>query len=102
MKKNCKNCYWLIEEKDLDRCIYNNQLLDKGACENHKYKCMYCENQAEYKIKDAYMCFDCLADEFELETYQVTHYEFNGENIGSDEDISEVINNIHKDIEELE
>lgn len=99
-----QNCYWLLED-DCIKCIYGNELTnlsEEKECENHNYKCSECGDQAEYKIKGVCLCFDCLSEGFELERHQVTHYTLDGEYIGSDEDISEVIKNISDEIEELE
>ena len=75
-------------------------------------KCCKCNSDYEenyYKYQDDIFCFDCLAEQLEKESklniVKTTHY-YNDDwgNLGTDDEISEVIQNICEEyeVEEIE
>lgn len=94
MCKNCDNCYWNYKENKGDWCGFKEVVPKERVCDKHDYECISCSDQAEYKYKGDALCSNCLLEELGVETYTVTHYTLNDEYLGSDDDISEVINNI--------
>ena len=101
MNKSCDNCYWTpFGEK---WCICNTSKPTENFCDEHDFSCSECDSdRAEYKYKDKYYCLDCLLKEFNVEEYTVTHYHIDGSSLGSDDDMTEVIENISKEIEILD
>jgi reverse gyrase len=101
MDKNCSNCYW-EGYKDMF-CIYEKEKPVEETCNKHSYMCIECDSEiASYKYKGKYYCQDCLLKQFNIEDYTVTHYMRDGEYLGSDEDIDQVINNLCEEIEEID
>ncbi|EDT26111.1 hypothetical protein ACV3P9_14875 [Clostridium perfringens] len=97
MKKSCENCYFMPKD---GICFFEKDLKE-NICENYTEICE-CGSQAEYKYKGKYYCTDCLLKKFEIEEYTTTEYYMNGDYLGNDDDMSEVIRNLNEDIEELD
>lgn len=105
MIKCCENCYWKFKkcEPKNDWCAYEKNKLENKTCDKHNYECSSCNDEiAEYKYNDKYYCSKCLLEEFGVEEYTETHYMLDGEYLGSEDDISEVIENLYEDIEMIE
>lgn len=105
MIKCCENCYWKFKkcESKNDWCAYEKNKLENQICDKHSNECSCCfDDKAEYKYKDKYYCSKCLLEEFGVEEYTETHYMLDGEYLGSEDDISEVIENLYEDIEMIE
>lgn len=102
MSKNCNNCYWKFEVNIDEWCARGKAKPSEEFCDGHNYKCTCCDEEAEYKYENQYLCSKCILEKLGVKEYTVTHYTLDDEYLGSDGDIREVISNINKDIEELE
>lgn len=91
MVKSCDNCYWHSAIDD-EECIKKLKPKDR-ECEEHTYECE-CGSEAEYKYEDDFYCTDCMVEQVGIDTYTTTHYMCDGEYLGCDDDLDEVINNI--------
>ena len=110
MNSKCRKCYWLSFGKKL--CIYQHDLKNESECllcDDFSYQCSECDTeQGLYKYKGKVLCEDCLLNELnhEVQIEKVSTYEYflNGEYIGSDNDMDEVIDTLvdEFDIEVLE
>lgn len=100
MSKSCDNCYWRPYLDDW--CVYKINEPQECICNEHAYVCCECDDKSEYKYKDKYYCLDCLLKEFDVEEYTTTHYHIDGRPLGSDEDMSEVIENLDGNIKILD
>ena len=101
MLKDCDNCYWKGYKNRF--CIYEEVKPSENVCEKHNFICKKCDDEeAEYKFKGKYVCIDCLLKEFEVEESTTTHYYLQGEYIGSDDDMDEVILNLDDSIKKLD
>ena len=110
MNSKCRECYWLSYNKKL--CIYQHDLNNKEECSeciDFSYNCSECKTeQGLYKYTGKVLCEDCLLNELnhEVQIEKVTTYEYflNGEYIGSDNNMNEVIDILvdEFDIEVLE
>lgn len=98
--KSCDNCYFR-GYKDMF-CINKTEKPKESICDGHSYICVKCDDIAGFEYKDKQYCEDCLLKEFEVESYTITHYTMNGEYLGCDDNMCEVISNISKDIKELD
>lgn len=100
MTKTCNNCFWQGYKNKW--CIYEDKEPKKHICNKHGYICQRCNsNKAEYYFKEEYVCAECLLEEFEVEENTTTHYYLQGEHIGTDDDIDEVILNLNDNIKSL-
>ena len=96
MERSCSNCYFKHRYSD-DWCWMNASKPVKDICDNHSFTCKKCEMDiGTYKYDGNVYCIDCL-----LKESVTTNYYHNGEYIGSDEDMSEVIGNLDCDIEDI-
>lgn len=101
MERSCSNCYFKHRYSD-DWCWMNASKPVKDICDNHSFTCKKCEMDiGTYKYDGNVYCIDCLLKEFNVEESVTTNYYHNGEYIGSDEDMSEVIGNLDCDIEDI-
>ena len=98
MDKKCDNCYW-EGFKDMF-CAYEKNKPNESICNKHSFECE-CGSIAEYEFEGKYYCSDCLLKEFEVQESTTTHYYLNGEHIGSDDDLSEVIYKLDENIKDL-
>ena len=102
MNRQCKECYWLSYNNK--ECIQLHDLNDENCCD-FTHQCCNCDTEhAEYKYKGEMYCIHCLFDKLEVDTHTTEHYYIDGDYIGSDDDIDNVIDNLKcdYDIEELE
>lgn len=98
MSKSCDNCYW--EGYKNMFCINKVDRPVENICNKHSWQCT-CEDIANYKYKGKYYCSECLLKEFDVEESTTTHYYLDGEHIGTDEDMDEVIRNLDNSIESI-
>ena len=91
--KTCDNCYW---KGWVDKfCGYATERPEEDTCEEHKPLCETCKTtSADYKLGSQYYCSACAIKETVTECIQVTHYYYDGEHIGTDDDIDDVIDRI--------
>ena len=101
MEKECDNCYW---EGYLTKFCYSEMTRpEENICPEHEFVCCECEGEiAKYKYKDKHYCKFCLMKEFEVEEYSVTHYTLNGEYLGDEDEIDDVIHNLDDSIEDID
>lgn len=100
MKDNCSNCYCkYIDEKR--HCAWSSKEPVNQICEEFVPMCS-CDEEALYKYEGEYYCTECLLDKFDVEEYTKTIYCKNGRYLGDDDSMSEVIENLDEDIEELD
>lgn len=94
--KNCENCYWCFEDKCIKGVLPINE-----ECGEYGYECSSCGHSlADYKQGDLYYCQDCFLGANDIETFTVTHYTWDGEYMGSEDDIDEVIEYVIDNIDE--
>lgn len=94
---NCEECYWKFNNYE-NYCAYYND--EPKKCDYFNFKCCDCDSEcASYTYKEKRYCSECLINELGVQSYSVTHYELNGEYLGSDDDIDEVIDNLKCDFE---
>ena len=95
--KNCENCYWYHREECFKRVTPPIQ----GDCEEYGYECSSCNlTLAHYKQGDLYYCQDCFLGANDIETFTVTHYTWDGEYMGSEDNIDEVIEYVIDNLDE--
>lgn len=101
MDKSCDNCYWASSNRG--NCYYFEDKPESNICDRFDYKCCECDGEnATHEYKNNLYCTDCLLKELDVESWTVTHYMVDGEYLGSDDDIDGVIENLSKDINEIE
>lgn len=101
MNKSCENCYWTLYGDKW--CVSQINKPTENICGNHNFICSECNSdKSEYQYKGKYYCLDCLLKEFNVEEYTVTHYHIDGSPLGSDDDMTEVIENLDREIEILD
>lgn len=98
MNNTCKSCYW----KRPDGGCTRHQSMSKDACEKYNPICKREEDVAEYKYKGEYYCANCILEKFNVEESTIINYYRDGEYIGSDEDMEEVVGNLDIEIEILD
>lgn len=104
MKKLCDNCYYLHKSiiHDVYFCAKHSCTKEKPSdvCDKHDFNCSLndCMNAAEYKYKDQIYCTDCLLEYLKVEQYTTIEYYRDGEYLGSEDNIVEVIENLDEDI----
>ncbi|AQW26221.1 hypothetical protein [Clostridium perfringens] len=101
MKNSCDKCYWKFE-LDKDHCAKRVKEPAEKMCESYLGPCSECNGKSEYKYKGKYYCPKCIIENFGVEEYTTTYYYLDGEELGTDDDINEVIRNLCDDIEEIE
>ena len=90
--KSCDNCYWKYNLGFAgEYCTKTERKPNTNLCDNHDYKCSECDSNAEIKDNKEYYCTDCFMKSLGVETYTQTHYIYDGEYMGSDDDIMEVL-----------
>lgn len=100
MLKTCDNCYWKGYKNKW--CFYQEKMPKEYICNEHNFICQRCDStDADYNFKGEYVCSECLLKEFEVEESTTTHYYLQGEYIGSDDDMDEVILNLDDSIKRL-
>jgi len=98
MDRSCKNCYW----SDMEGNCFHYGKEKLTSCDSHKFVCSECISEAEYKYNGKCYCTDCLLDKFDIEEALVKQYFINGNLLGTDEDMDEVMENLDEDIEIIE
>lgn len=101
--EKCKDCYWKERGKvnEEDWCGFEGT--EPNTCKYFEYQCDECqEDEAKYEYKGKKYCFDCLMEELEVESYTTTNYYLNGEALGNEDDIDDVIDHLDEDIKKLE
>lgn len=93
--KNCKKCYWKFYWIGINKhCAYHKEF-DGEVCDKFSSECSICNcNQSEFKYENEMYCQECLFEELGVEPYSIVHYSFNGEYIGNENDMREVLNNL--------
>ncbi len=98
--KCCDNCYWSGYRDKW--CINEENQPKENICEDYDSICQECgSDRAEYLFKRKHYCSSCLLKEFEVEEATITHYYLDGECLGTDDDMGEVMANLDDDIETL-
>lgn len=100
MCNSCSNCYCKYENSE-NFCAWNSKEPVDKMCDEFVHMCS-CEGEALYKYKGEYYCFECLLGEFGVDQFIQTFYYLDCEELGSDDDLNEVIRKLSDDIEELE
>ena len=104
--KSCDNCYWNANcywKMHGEWCLYSSEKPSENTCTKHQYTCEECDSsEVEYSYRGKKYCFDCLLDELEIESYEVTHYTLDGEYIASEENVGDVLLDLNKDIKPIE
>lgn len=95
MNKNCSDCYF--KSKTLDECYLGYDTQQSKDCDYFRPECK-CGCDADYLYDDTYYCKECLLKEFGVETYTVEHYMLDGEYLGDEDDLDEVIENLSEKI----
>lgn len=95
MNKSCNDCYF--KSKDLDIHCFNYDNQPDKVCDYFTPECE-CGYEGDYLYNDTYYCKQCILKEFGVETYTVEHYMLNGEYLGDDNDLDEVIENLSSNI----
>lgn len=96
----CNNCSLTINSSER-WCIFKKDKPENLVCDNHTIKCDECEETAEYKYNGINYCKDCLFNELEITTETVETYYRDGEYLGTEEEMSSVIDGLSEDIEEI-
>lgn len=96
MEKSCENCRF-CEDLDEGTCVLNKDT--KADCSSHEFSCYECGSMADYSYEGNAYCQECLFGKFDIEETIETHYMLEGEYLGSDADIEEVIEKLDGDIE---
>ncbi|SNR95902.1 hypothetical protein SAMN05446037_100295 [Anaerovirgula multivorans] len=101
MGKNCDNCFWADSYGAF--CVYELNRPSNNFCKMHSSKCE-CGHKAEYTYNGKLICSDCLLEKFSVErkSFTMTNYYYNGDYLGNDEVLDEVICNLDEDIEKLD
>ena len=85
--KSCDNCYWKVY-RDM-HCINEIIKPPDNICDKHNYKCA-CDDIAVVKYDGSLLCQDCFFESIEVQEEDVTHYHWDGEYLGSNNDMDEV------------
>lgn len=97
MKRNCDNCY-LKGYKDM-WCIKLQNQPAENCCDKHRFFCHKCNSgNVQYEYNGELYCEKCLLQTFNVTEYTTTYYQLDGEYLGSEDDMDEVISNISDDI----
>lgn len=92
MKKSCKNCYWVEKGKKPQYCVHTGVDYPDEPCDFHSYECIGCGDWAMYSIGEKPLCFNCLLDELNIQSHNVTYYySEDGEYLGYDGNLSETL-----------
>ncbi|HHD2753247.1 TPA: hypothetical protein ACOTG0_002056 [Clostridium perfringens] len=97
----CDNCYWKYEGTE-EHCVYRNEEPEEKTCDEYSSSCSSCDDGAEYVYEGECYCSQCIIEKFNVEESTTTYYYLDGKELGSDDDIDEVIRNLSDDIEALE
>lgn len=100
MSRNCNNCYWKLSNDDW--CIKQVEETSKKICSEHSYECTECDEQATHEYEHKQYCAECLLKEMNVETYQVTHYMIDGEYLGDEDELDEIIEKLGRNVKQLE
>lgn len=99
MERTCDNCYFLCHNCYDDTYFCANHKKDKEkpskVCDYHGYTCNKCKSEAGFMYNDEAYCLDCLLKENDVEECTTTSYYVDGEYLGSDDDIDEVLENLN-------
>lgn len=90
--KQCQECYWRFKYSKQWCARHDNK---PESCDGFKISCTECGASGEYKIGEYVYCTNCIIGKANIEESTVTHYYVDGEHIGSDNDMEEVIENIN-------
>ena len=92
----------MIHFKDV-WCIKKHEQPKENICDEYNGICCECDNeQAEYEYNDKIYCNECLLKEFNVTSATETHYYCDGEYLESEDDMTEVISNLDRNIKEIE
>lgn len=110
IEKTCDNCsrlyssstYSIDTGKIVHKYSCTNHATDRvkptEICEYHSYSCNKCSTEGEFIYNDKIYCLECLFDDLCIESYSTISYYQDGEYLGTDDDINEVLENLNEDI----
>lgn len=109
MCKSCDNCYWRFGSKNLYYqgrenlyCHFKLEVPEDKVCSCHDYICEECElSYAEYLVGGKKLCSECMLEEEEIESCEVTQYFKDGEYLGDSGDFKGVVSQLDN-VEELD
>lgn len=102
-EKSCGNCYWKYVGSHFSNgewCTRNKKQPKENFCSKHNFKCE-CGDIAIYKYKDEKYCMDCILKELGVEECTMKYYRIDGECIGDENNIFDVIEDLDDDIESI-
>lgn len=103
-ERTCSNCYYLHKSHihNVYFCASHEASKEKPdkICDKHLFCCSSseCLGEAEYKYNNKLYCVNCLFEELDVEQCTTIEYYKDGEYLGSEDDIVEVIENLNEDI----
>lgn len=99
IERTCDNCHFLYYSRLDETYFCVNHLPDKNkptkVCQYHGLSCNKCDCEAEYAYNDDVYCLDCLLKENDVEECTTTSYYVDGEYLGTDDDMDEVLENLN-------
>lgn len=98
---SCDNCYWKYGCGE-DHCACEDKEPKGKLCDEYRPECSTCTDSAEYIYQGEGYCSQCIIEKFNVEESTTTYYYLDGRELGSDDDIDEVVRNLSDDIEEIE
>lgn len=98
---SCDNCYWKFECSE-DHCACNDKEPKGKLCDEYHPGCSTCADSAKYIYQGEGYCSQCIIEKFNVEESTTTYYYLYGRELGSDDDLDEVVRNLSDDIEEIE
>lgn len=102
MKKTCDNCRMLYKDRYNDSYFCAKHPLTNNkpteVCEYHSYSCHNCHSDGDYLYNKKLYCLECLFKELDVEECVSISYYRDGEYLGEDDDIAEVLENLNEDI----
>lgn len=100
--KTCDNCYWRLRYGKHTFCLYHEDKQDT-ICKEHSYRCDMCGHEiARFEQNGFRHCVDCLLQENGVESFEVTHYTWDGDYLGNENDIDEVIDVVIECCEDID
>lgn len=98
IERTCDNCHFLYHSNlnEVYFCAKHkaNKEKPKEVCEYHGLSCHKCSCEAEFIYNDDMYCLGCLLEENDVEECTTTSYYVDGEYLGADDDMDEVLENL--------
>ena len=89
--KTCDNCFWRLRYGKYTFCYFHKDKQDT-VCKEHKHYCDSCKiEKAKFEQYGLHYCTDCLLEANEVQVFEVKHYILDGECIGDEYNMDEVI-----------